>query len=162
MIGGQMFFSLYVLDALHRLGIHMSVDGAESYFYAWRVVGAMLGIGIEHAPADLDEARRFSDLYMLRNMGPSQEGVRLTRQLVDPAAQLADPRPRHAVRHSRGTQVRLRDRVRQAAHGPVGAAADGRGGVSAVRRVRRLHVLHGPDPAGVARSAGQLWETVRP
>lgn len=82
MIGGQMFFSLYVLDALHRLGIHMSVDGAESYFYAWRVVGAMLGIGIEHAPADLDEARRFSDLYMLRNMGPSQEGVRLTRGRV--------------------------------------------------------------------------------
>jgi hypothetical protein len=83
MIGGQMFFSLHVLDALHRLGIHMSVDGAEAYFYAWRVVGSMLGISVEHAPADLAEARIFSDRYMLRHMGPSQEGVLLTRQLLD-------------------------------------------------------------------------------
>ncbi|GGK29748.1 hypothetical protein GCM10011583_72080 [Streptomyces camponoticapitis] len=83
MIGGQMMFSIQVLDALHRLGIHMSVDGAESYFYAWRVVGAMLGIDQQHAPADLDEARHFSDLYMSRHMGPSPEGADLTRQLID-------------------------------------------------------------------------------
>ncbi|MFF8308753.1 oxygenase MpaB family protein [Streptomyces lydicus] len=83
MIGGQMMFSLQVLDALHRLGIHMSVDGAESYYYAWRVVGAMLGVDQEHVPKNLEEARQFSDLYMTRHMGPSQEGVDLTRQLID-------------------------------------------------------------------------------
>ncbi|MFG2141017.1 oxygenase MpaB family protein [Streptomyces sp. NPDC048650] len=83
MIGGQMMFSLQVLDALHRLGIHMSIDGAESYYYAWRVVGAMLGVDQEHVPKDLEEARRFSDLYMTRHMGPSEEGVDLTRQLID-------------------------------------------------------------------------------
>ncbi|MGW5879030.1 oxygenase MpaB family protein [Nocardiopsis terrae] len=83
MIGGQMMFSLQVLDALHRLGIHMSVDGAESYFYVWRVVGEMLGISPDHAPADLDDARKFSDLYMARYMGPSEEGARLTRQLIE-------------------------------------------------------------------------------
>ncbi|MFD3717081.1 oxygenase MpaB family protein [Streptomyces sp. NPDC058674] len=83
MIGGQMLFSLLVLDSLHRLNIHMSVDGAEAYFYAWRVVGAMLGVDQEHAPEDLEQARRFLDLYMTRHMGPSEEGVLLTRQLVD-------------------------------------------------------------------------------
>jgi hypothetical protein len=83
MIGAQLLFSLQVLDALHRLGIHMSVDGAESYFYAWRVVAAMLGVSLDHAPADLDSARQFSDLYMTRHMGPSEEGARLTRQLID-------------------------------------------------------------------------------
>ncbi|TKA08333.1 oxygenase MpaB family protein [Actinacidiphila oryziradicis] len=83
MIGAQVLFSLQVLDALHRLGIHMSVDGAESYFYAWRVVAAMLGVSLDHAPADLDSARQFSDLYMTRHMGPSEEGARLTRQLID-------------------------------------------------------------------------------
>ncbi|MFE5844449.1 oxygenase MpaB family protein [Streptomyces niveus] len=83
MIGGQMMFSIQVLDALHRLGIHMSVDGAESYLYAWRVVGAMLGVDQAHAPADLAAARQFSDLYMTRHMGPSQEGADLTRQLID-------------------------------------------------------------------------------
>ncbi|WP_411143312.1 oxygenase MpaB family protein [Streptomyces sp. x-80] len=83
MIGGQLMFSLQVLDALHRLGIHMSEDGARSYYYAWRVVGAMLGVDPAHAPADLESARQFSDLYMTRHMGPSEEGVRLTRQLID-------------------------------------------------------------------------------
>jgi hypothetical protein len=83
MIGGQMMFSIQVLDALHRLGIHMSTEGAESYYYAWRVVGAMLGVDQDHAPADLRQARRFSDLYMTRYMGPSEEGAHLTRRLID-------------------------------------------------------------------------------
>jgi hypothetical protein len=83
MIGGQMFFSLLVLDSLHRLGIHMSTEGAEAYFYAWRVVGAMLGVDQDAVPHTLDEARRFLDLYMIRHMGPSDEGAHLTRQLID-------------------------------------------------------------------------------
>ncbi|MGW7463076.1 oxygenase MpaB family protein, partial [Streptomyces sp. NPDC054797] len=83
MIGGQMMFSIQVLDALHRLGIHMSTEGAESYYYAWRVVGAILGVDQDHAPADLRAARAFSDLYMTRHMGPSEEGAQLTRQLID-------------------------------------------------------------------------------
>ncbi|MEU7143377.1 oxygenase MpaB family protein [Nocardia sp. NPDC046473] len=83
MIGGQMLFSMLVLDSLHRLNIHMSVDGAEAYFYAWRVVGAMLGVDQEHAPKDVESAREFLDLYLLRHMGPSAEGVKLTRQLID-------------------------------------------------------------------------------
>ncbi|MGV9312921.1 oxygenase MpaB family protein [Streptomyces sp. NPDC003691] len=83
MIGGQMFFSLLVLDSLHRLGIHMSDEGADAYYYAWRVVGAMLGVDQEAVPKTLAEARQFSDLYMTLHMGPSEEGVQLTRQLVE-------------------------------------------------------------------------------
>ncbi|OEJ93171.1 oxygenase MpaB family protein [Streptomyces thermolilacinus] len=83
MIGGQMLFSLLVLDSLHRLGIHMSTEGAEAYFYAWRVVGAMLGVDQAASPATLQDARRFLDLYMVRHMGPSPEGAELTRQLID-------------------------------------------------------------------------------
>ncbi|MER6240575.1 oxygenase MpaB family protein [Streptomyces clavifer] len=83
LIGGQMFFSLVVLDSLHRLGIHMSAEGADAYYYAWRVVGAMLGVDQDAVPKSLDEARQFLDLYMLRHMGPSEEGAHLTRQLID-------------------------------------------------------------------------------
>ncbi|MFJ3704331.1 MULTISPECIES: oxygenase MpaB family protein [Streptomyces] len=83
MIGGQMFFSMLVLDSLHRLGIHMSEEGARAYYYAWRVVGAMLGVDQDAVPRTLDEARGFLDLYMLRHMGPSPEGAHLTRQLID-------------------------------------------------------------------------------
>ncbi|MEU1192965.1 oxygenase MpaB family protein [Streptomyces sp. NPDC005859] len=83
MIGGQMFFSLLVLDSLHRLNIHMSTEGAEAYYYAWRVVGAMLGVDQDASPASPEEAREFLDLYMIRHMAPSEEGAHLTRQLVD-------------------------------------------------------------------------------
>ncbi|MDX6704502.1 MAG: hypothetical protein QOK16_1772 [Solirubrobacteraceae bacterium] len=83
LIGGQMMFSIQVLDALHRLGIHMTEEGAEAYYYAWRVVGAILGCDQSAAPSDLPSARAFSDLYMTRYMGPSPEGVHLTRQLIE-------------------------------------------------------------------------------
>ncbi|MET9573228.1 oxygenase MpaB family protein [Streptomyces virginiae] len=82
MIGGQICFSLLVLDAMHRLGIHMSEEGAEAYFYAWRVVGAMLGCDMSAVPRTLAEARDYCDLYLLRNLGPSPEGVRLNAQLM--------------------------------------------------------------------------------
>lgn len=83
MIGGQMFFSLLVLDSLHRLGVHMSTEGAEAYYYAWKVVGAILGVDQDAVPQNLTEAREFLDRYMIRYMGPSPEGAVLTRQLID-------------------------------------------------------------------------------
>ncbi|MFE0424027.1 oxygenase MpaB family protein [Streptomyces sp. NPDC058953] len=83
MIGGQMMFSMLVLDSMHRLGIHMSNEGADAYFYAWRVVGAMLGVDQESVPKSVEEGRQYFDLYMTLNMGPSDEGVHLTRQLID-------------------------------------------------------------------------------
>ncbi|MFJ6658824.1 oxygenase MpaB family protein [Streptomyces sp. NPDC091377] len=83
MICGQMFFSLLVLDSLHRLGIHMSQEGADAYYYAWRVVGAMLGVDQEAVPKTLEDARGFLDRYLARHMGPSPEGAHLTRQLID-------------------------------------------------------------------------------
>ncbi|MET7680539.1 oxygenase MpaB family protein [Streptomyces sp. NPDC005423] len=83
LIGGQMFFSMLVLDSLHRLGIHMSEEGARAYYYAWRVVGAMLGVDQDAVPQSLEEARQFLDRYMIRHMGPTAEGAHLTRQLID-------------------------------------------------------------------------------
>ncbi|MFE9425653.1 oxygenase MpaB family protein [Kitasatospora sp. NPDC006697] len=83
MIGGQLLFSLLVLDSLHRLNVHMTTDGADAYFYAWRVVGAMLGVDQRHAPTTLEGARRYLDLYLSRHLGPSAEGARLTAQLTE-------------------------------------------------------------------------------
>ncbi|TDD60514.1 oxygenase MpaB family protein [Actinomadura rubrisoli] len=83
MLGGLMMFSIQVLDALHRLGVHITPQGADAYYYAWTVVGAVLGCDPAAIPPDLHAAREFSDRYMLRHMGPSPEGARLTRQLID-------------------------------------------------------------------------------
>ncbi|MCY0946872.1 oxygenase MpaB family protein [Streptomyces antarcticus] len=82
MIGGQICFSILVLDAMHRLGIHMSEEGAEAYYYAWRVVGSILGCDMTAVPDNLTEARAFADLYLSRNLGPSEDGVRLNNQLM--------------------------------------------------------------------------------
>jgi hypothetical protein len=83
MLGALMMFSIQVLDALHRMGVHITSDGAEAYYYAWRVVGAILGCDPATIPPDLEAARRFSDRYMVRHMGPSPEGAHLTRQLIE-------------------------------------------------------------------------------
>ncbi|WP_327117691.1 hypothetical protein OHB12_08280 [Nocardia sp. NBC_01730] len=52
-------------------------------FYAWRVVGAMLGVDQTHAPQNLESAGQFLDTYPTRYIGPSEEGAHLTRQLTD-------------------------------------------------------------------------------
>jgi len=82
MIGGQMLFSLHVLDAMNRLGVHITEQGADAYYYAWRVVGAILGCETESTPPDLPTARQFLDLYLTENLGPSTEGAELTRDLI--------------------------------------------------------------------------------
>ncbi|TYK53169.1 oxygenase MpaB family protein [Actinomadura decatromicini] len=83
MLGALMMFSIQVLDALHRLGVHITPGGADAYYYAWKVVGTILGCDPDDIPPDLEAAREFSDRYMMRYMGPSTEGAHLTRQLID-------------------------------------------------------------------------------
>ncbi|MFG2004050.1 oxygenase MpaB family protein [Spirillospora sp. NPDC048911] len=83
MIGSQMCFSIFVLDALHRMHIRMSPEGAEAYYYAWKVVAAMLGVDVDDMPADTTAGREFSDLYFIRHMAPTPEAAHLTKQLID-------------------------------------------------------------------------------
>jgi hypothetical protein len=104
MIGGQLLFSLLVLDSLHRLNVHMTAEGADAYFYAWRVVGAMLGVDQTQAPTDLQGARQFLDHYLARHLGPSDEGAHLTAQLTEMYEQvvpgtLLDPLVSALIRH---------------------------------------------------------------
>ena len=107
MIGGQMMFSIQVLDALHRLGVHITDDGADAYLYAWRVVGAMLGVDRKRRPATLAEARDFSDLYMTEYHRPLRRG-----RGAHPAADRAvrGRRPRNPARPGRSRTDPLSDR----------------------------------------------------
>lgn len=82
MVGAQMGFSVFVLDCLHRLHIHMSPEGAEAYYYAWKVTGALLGVDVSAMPSDTTAGRAFGDLYLIRHMAPSPEGANLTQQLI--------------------------------------------------------------------------------
>ncbi|MDI5978259.1 oxygenase MpaB family protein [Amycolatopsis magusensis] len=83
LLGALFIFSVQVIDGMRRIGISVSEDEAESYYYVWRVTGAMLGIPAEAMPETLAEARELNALLVEAVYAPSPEGVALTRNLLD-------------------------------------------------------------------------------
>jgi hypothetical protein len=83
MLGALLIFSVQVIDGMRRIGIAVTEQEAESYYYVWRVTGALLGIPAEVMPESLDEARRLNASLVEASYGPSAEGVVLTRNLLD-------------------------------------------------------------------------------
>jgi len=82
MLGALLIFSVQVIDGMRRIGISVTEEEAESYYYIWRVTGAMLGIPAEATPESLDEARELNAAIVEATYGPSAEGVALTRDLI--------------------------------------------------------------------------------
>jgi hypothetical protein len=83
MLGALLIFSIQVIDGMRRIGIAVTEQEAESYYYVWRVTGAMLGIPAETMPDTLDEARQLNASLVEAAYAPSPEGVALTRNLLD-------------------------------------------------------------------------------
>lgn len=83
LLGALLVFTHEVLAGLERLGITYTAQEAEDYYYVWRVTGALLGIRPEIMPETLAEAQAVHALLRARHFGPSAEGVRLTRGLLD-------------------------------------------------------------------------------
>jgi hypothetical protein len=89
MLGTLMGFSLLVIHGLQRLGVGLSDQEAEEYYYLWRTFGLAMGIhprgapdSTEYLPATLSEARQFYQSYErrhYRNAPENPEGVELTR-----------------------------------------------------------------------------------
>src|SRR4051812_34782384 len=82
MLGALLIFSVQVVDGMRRIGISVTEREAESYYYVWRVTGAMLGIPAEAMPETIDEARELNAVIVGATYGPSAEGVALTRNLI--------------------------------------------------------------------------------
>jgi hypothetical protein len=82
MLGALLIFSVQVIDGMRRIGISVTDEEAESYYYVWRVTGAMLGIPAEAMPDSLAEARELNAAIVEATYGPSPEGVELTRNLI--------------------------------------------------------------------------------
>lgn len=82
MLGALLIFSVQVIDGMRRIGISVTEKEAASYYYVWRVTGAMLGIPAEAMPESLDEARELNAVIVDATYGPSPEGVTLTRDLI--------------------------------------------------------------------------------
>ena len=82
MLGALLIFSVQVVDGMRRIGISVTEHEAASYYYVWRVTGAMLGIPVEAMPESIDEARELNAVIVGSTYGPSAEGVALTRNLI--------------------------------------------------------------------------------
>lgn len=83
LLGAMLIFSVHVLDGMARLGVTVTAQEAEDYYYIWRVTGAMLGIRADIMPQSLAEARKVNALVVGRHFGASPEGIELTRGLLD-------------------------------------------------------------------------------
>jgi hypothetical protein len=83
MLGALLIFSVQVVEGMRRMGITVTEVEAEDYYYVWRVAGAMLGIPVEAMPETLAEAEALNAQVVEATFGPSPEGVRLTRDLLD-------------------------------------------------------------------------------
>src|SRR4051812_2318049 len=83
MLGALLIFSVQVIDGMRRIGISVTAREAEDYYYVWRVTGAMLGIPAGAMPETLAEAQTLNAELVEATYGPSDEGIELTRNLLD-------------------------------------------------------------------------------
>ncbi|HEX8598915.1 MAG TPA: oxygenase MpaB family protein [Chloroflexia bacterium] len=82
MLGALMIFSNAVVDGMQRLGIHVTQEEAEDYYYIWRVTGIMLGIREDAIPETLADSHELAQQLRRRHLGRSSEGVELTQSLI--------------------------------------------------------------------------------
>ncbi|HEY0069495.1 MAG TPA: oxygenase MpaB family protein [Chloroflexia bacterium] len=82
MLGALMIFSNAVIDGMQRLGIHVTQEEADDYYYIWRVTGIMIGIREETIPETLADSQELFELLRHRHLGRSKEGVELTHSLI--------------------------------------------------------------------------------
>ncbi len=89
MLGTVMGFSYLVIDGMRRLGVGLTDEEAEDFFYLWRPFIQMMGIhppgqpqSQEYVPASVAEAAAFYESYVRRNYADAEDnpdGVYLSR-----------------------------------------------------------------------------------
>ncbi len=78
-----MTFSFIVIDGLHRLGVNLSEQEAGDYFYAWQVVGQLMGVDGDMIPSNLEDARELTRVIYERQIASSKEGEEMTSALIE-------------------------------------------------------------------------------
>ena len=84
MLGTLMTFAVVVTDGLRALGLRVTEDQANDWFYVWRQVGKALGI-VEPKGFPLESAADGADFFdhVREDWGPSPEGSTLARTSLD-------------------------------------------------------------------------------
>jgi hypothetical protein len=82
LLGALLIFSVQVIDGMRRIGISVTSQEAEDYWYVWRVAGTMLGIRTDAMPDTVAEADELNRSLVQQHYGPSPEGIELTENLL--------------------------------------------------------------------------------
>lgn len=83
MLGTLMCLSYVLIEGLRKLQIEVSDEQAADFLYLWRIAGEMLGCLPEHLPRTVDEARELTEGIRRHTQGPSEDGVIMTRALLE-------------------------------------------------------------------------------
>jgi hypothetical protein len=76
-------FSITMIHGFQRLGIPLSKEDAENYYYAWKVVGHFLGIMPEMLPDDVADAEAQHRQMLKRLVGSTATNKQLTAALIE-------------------------------------------------------------------------------
>jgi len=109
LVGTLLSFSVLVARSLGVLGVRVSPQEAEDWFYAWRVIGEMLGIAPDVLPREIDNATLLTEVIVGRNHRHSEDGVTMTRALLELMADALPRRfnaaPAALMRHLSGDEL---------------------------------------------------------
>lgn len=83
MAGTNMAFSYVILLGLQRSGHILSDKEKEDFLFVWKYIGYHLGINETLLPDNFQEARLLSEKIKSRNFKKTEEGVVLTKELVN-------------------------------------------------------------------------------
>ncbi|MDX3386026.1 oxygenase MpaB family protein [Streptomyces niveiscabiei] len=83
MLGGVVLFSVCAAEGAKRLGVHVTPKELRDYYHLWRVTGALLGVDAAIMPDTPEAAMALWPRLKARVRGPSPEGIRLTRTLIE-------------------------------------------------------------------------------
>ena len=92
LIGTLLSFSTLVLDAFPRLGVFLTPEEEEDYFYVWQTVAWYLGINPEYIPDDVLDGRAFFGWVRQRHQQASPAGAVLTKALLEALEELVPGR----------------------------------------------------------------------
>ncbi|MFN8395375.1 MAG: oxygenase MpaB family protein [Bacteroidia bacterium] len=76
-------FGLAMIQGSRQMGLKLSAQAAEDFYYAWRLVGHFLGIDPLLNPNTVAEAEALQQALLQRLSGSSEQGKSITRALLD-------------------------------------------------------------------------------
>jgi ER-bound oxygenase mpaB/B'/Rubber oxygenase, catalytic domain len=83
MAGTNLAFSYIILVGLIRTGFKLSIHEQEDFLYVWRYIGYQLHINDALLPESKADAEILERKIRLRHFKPSEEGKKLTQELIN-------------------------------------------------------------------------------